>query len=119
MKSAMRSAGGGTQENLPYVFFNRLWTQFGVTPANASRGQRPGGLTKPVCDGQLLRWSHGTQYGQLVGRLRVCVTHGLGFRAAGSGGALAGGRRCLVACSKPYARVISLPSLQARPKNVM
>lgn len=35
------------------------------------------------------------------------------------GGALEGGRRWCVACSYPYASVISLPSLHARPKNVI
>ena len=37
----------------------------------------------------------------------------------GSGGVLAGGTRCLVACSNAYASAISFGSENARPANVM
>src|SRR5690606_33041660 len=36
-----------------------------------------------------------------------------------SGGVLAGGRRCRVACSYAYASLMSVPYDHARPKNVM
>jgi len=77
----------------------RLLCRQRTTPARPSGGTRS--MPRSTCPGSLA--SGGSITGMSYGRIA-------------SGGVLAGGRRCRVACSYPYTILISVGSLHARPR---